>query len=272
MFLVASAQMQSQSEIDEKFNEQGAHSIVCDSEKVIIPARGCEGCCKEFCCIRANCAEFNKVTAASIVGALVGNATLTSLSVLGSESIDENLEVGGALTVGGALIVSGSENIGGNLNVKGVITSNGSVLAIGSFAHFFALMPGDNSATVAVGGAVQFPQSGPGGGGAITRSGGSSPSVFQLAAIGSYEVTWQVSVSEAAQLMLKLNSVELASTVVGRATGTSQLVGSTIITTTAVNSLLEVINPSGNSAALTITPVAGGVHPVSATLTIKQLA
>ena len=42
------------------------------------------------------------------------------------------------------------------------------------------------------------------------------------------------------------------------ATGTSQIIGMAIIETTAVNSILAVRNPAGNTTALTITPSAGG--------------
>jgi hypothetical protein len=135
------------------------------------------------------------------------------------------------------------------------------------YSLFYALMPGDNAATIGVGTAVAFPQDGPTTG-TIARN---DSSTFNLPAVGDYEVTWQVSISEPGQLQLALNGVGLANTVVGRATGTSQLVGSTIITTTSVNSALSVINPVGNSTALTVTPIAGGASAVSATLTIKTL-
>ena len=68
-----------------------------------------------------------------------------------------------------------------------------------------------------------------------------------------------------------LNGQDLADTVSGRATGTSQIVGTAVITTTAVNSVLTVRNPAGNAAALTITPLAGGTRPVSAHLVITQI-
>jgi hypothetical protein len=130
-------------------------------------------------------------------------------------------------------------------------------------------MPPDNADTVAAGDAVDFPNDGPqGGDGSINRL---SLSTFELAAIGTYRVTFQVSVNEPGQLMLRLNAAELAYTVVGRATGTSQIVGDSLVTTTTVDSVLEVINPSGNTPALTITPFAGGTHPVSASLVIQML-
>jgi hypothetical protein len=141
----------------------------------------------------------------------------------------------------------------------------GGILA---FADFFALMPGDNSATVGVGTDVSFPRTGSSSGGGITRS---SASTFNLAAIGTYQVMFQVSVDEPGQLDLTLNGTELGSTVVGRATGTSQLAGMSLVTTSAPNSVLTVRNPVGNSTALTITPVAGGTSPVSAHLVITQI-
>ena len=95
----------------------------------------------------------------------------------------------------------------------------------------------------------------------ITRTG---PDSFNLAQIGTYQVLFQVSVTEAGQLILTLNGEDLEYTVAGRATGASQIVGMAIVTTTAINSVLTVRNPTGNAAALTITPVAGGPRSVSA--------
>ena len=129
-------------------------------------------------------------------------------------------------------------------------------------------MPPDNSAAVAPGTDVSFPQDGPTSGSDITRTG---PSSFNLAQIGSYQVLFNVGVTEAGQLILTLNGSDLDYTVVGRATGTSDIIGMSIVTTTAVNSVLTVRNPAGNSTALTITPLAGGTRPVSAHLVITQI-
>ncbi len=138
-----------------------------------------------------------------------------------------------------------------------------------SYADFYALMPPDNAATVVPGTDVSFPEDGPTSGTTITSV---SPSSFNLATIGTYQVLFQVSVTEAGQLVLTLNGAELAYTVVGRATGTSQLIGVTLVQTTVINSVLTVRNPAGNSTALTITPLAGGTMPVSAHLIITQIA
>lgn len=129
-------------------------------------------------------------------------------------------------------------------------------------------MPPDNAATVAPGTDVSFPQDGPTSAGTITRTG---PSSFNLAAIGTYSVQFQVSVTEAGQFILTLNGADLAYTVVGRATGTSQIVGTALVTTTVLNSILTVRNPAGNATALTITPLAGGTRPSSAHLVIQRL-
>ena len=129
-------------------------------------------------------------------------------------------------------------------------------------------MPPDNSATVAPGTDVSFPQNGPI---ANTNIGRLGPSSFNLGPIGTYQILFQVSVSEAGQLVLNLNGQDLEYTVAGRATGTSEIVGMAIVSTTATNSTLTVRNPAGNAAALTITPLAGGTRPVSAHLVITQI-
>ena len=130
-------------------------------------------------------------------------------------------------------------------------------------------MPPDNAATVAPGTDVSFPQDAPTSGTVITRT---SSSTFNLATTGTYQVMFQVSVSEAGQLILTLNGADLAYTVVGRATGTSEIVGMALVTTTVINSILTVRNPAGNSTALTITPLAGGTRPVSAHLVITKIS
>jgi hypothetical protein len=136
------------------------------------------------------------------------------------------------------------------------------------FADFFALMPSDNAAIVAPGTDVSFPHTGPTSGTTIASTG---PSSFNLAAIGTYQVLFQVSVIEAGQLVLTLNDADIHYTVVGRATGTSQIVEMALVQTTSINTILTVRNPAANSTALTITPLAGGKRPVSAHLVITQI-
>lgn len=137
-----------------------------------------------------------------------------------------------------------------------------------NYADFYALMPPDNAATVAPGTDVNFPQDGPTSGGGIIRSGSDA---FTLTEIGTYLVQFQVSVTEAGQLILTLNGADLPYTVAGRATGTSQIVGMAIVETTEANAVLTLRNPDGTADPLTITPNAGGTRPVSAHLVIIQL-
>jgi hypothetical protein len=188
------------------------------------------------------------------------------LSPLLQAQLIEQLQL--IVTAGGIGVV-GPQGPAGPTGATGATGATGVSGGILDFADFFALMPPDNAATVAVGGDVDFPQDGPSSGsGLIARLG---PDSFNLADIGVYEVSFQVSVSEAGQLILTLDGADLAYTVVGRATGTSQIIGMAIVQTTTINSILTVRNPAGNSTALTITPLAGGTRPVSAHLVITRI-
>jgi len=156
----------------------------------------------------------------------------------------------------------------GPIGETGPVGPQGPAGGVLGFADFYALMPPDNAATVAPGTDVSFPQDGPNSESGIFRVGADS---FNLTQIGSYQILFDVSVDEPGQLILTLNGEDLAYTVVGRATGASQIVGMAIVTTTVINSILTVRNPAGNAAALTITPLAGGIQPVSAHLIITQI-
>jgi hypothetical protein len=181
---------------------------------------------------------------------------------------------GAAGTTGatGATGATGLRGITGETGQTGPTGPGGPTGPVGpagasEFAAFFALMPPDNAATVAPGTDVDFPQDGP----TSSVIGRTSASTFNLPVAGTYRVAFDVSATEAGQLILTLNGADLAYTVTGRATGTSQIIGETLVQTTTVNSILTVRNPAGNSTALTITPLAGGTRPVSATLTIELL-
>jgi hypothetical protein len=168
----------------------------------------------------------------------------------------------------GALGQTGATGQTGALGQTGATGSTGATgLFIVEAADFYALMPDDNSATIGTGTAVSFPQDGPIIGSNISRI---SASVFNLAAVGFYLVSFHASITEAGQLVLVINSVEVPYTVVGRATGTSLISESCLIQTTLPNSTLSVHNPAGESTALTLTPLAGGANPVSAHLTITR--
>lgn len=181
----------------------------------------------------------------------------------GSEWLKIAKEIDGSetkVTAGTNVSVTGTGTTGNPY----VINATGGVLA---FAEFYALMPPDNASTVAVGAAVEFPRDGPTSG-SITRI---SVNQFNLPDIGTYLVSWQVSINEPGQLVLELNDTKIAYTLVGRATGTTQIIGNSLITTTSSNSILSVINPSENTTALTVTPLAGGANAVSASLLITRI-
>ncbi|MEO6748468.1 MAG: collagen-like protein [Casimicrobiaceae bacterium] len=165
----------------------------------------------------------------------------------------------------------GPQGDAGAQGLPGIAGAAGSAGGISDYADFYAMMPPDNAATVAVGTDVSFPDDGESSG-TIQRV---SANQFNLPAVGVYQVMFQVSVTEAGQLVLALDSgagaVELASTVVGRATGTNQLTGMALVRTTVINSLLSVRNPAGENTALSITPLAGGTSFVSAHLIITRL-
>lgn len=150
---------------------------------------------------------------------------------------------------------------------QGIQGPTGVVATNVDFADFYALMPADNPATVGVGSAVQFPRAGYNSG-SITAI---NSSTFTIADTGIYQVFFTVSVTEPGQLGLSLNGSLLSNSVFGRATGTSQITGNVLVYVTVANSTISVVNPTGNSNALTITPFAGGLTPVSAHLIITQL-
>ncbi len=268
------------------FESEVSSQIENSAESDVHRSHCCPPKCKEFCCICVS--DSLKVQGHFTAN---GNATFNGSLSVNSLNSSRGLSTNGNLSVGTNLIVKGlilgadglpypftgaTGGLGatgpvgptgdaGDLGATGPVGPAGS---ISNYALFYALMPGDNTSTVAVGAAVEFPQDGVNAGGIITRA---SASTFTLGSVGYYEVTMQVSVDEAGQLQLALNGVGVAYTVVGRATGTSQIVISTIIETIIPNEVLSVINPLGNSTALTITPSAGGTNAVSATLNIKYL-
>lgn len=169
--------------------------------------------------------------------------------------------------------VNGTDGLAGPPGLPGTNGTDGlpginGTNAVTDYADFFALMPNDNAATVASNADVQFPQSGPAKSGTGILP--SSATEITLPSIGIYEVSFFVSISEAAQLALSLNNVVDVNTVTGRATGTNYVMADLLITTTVINTLLTVRNVG--LTALTITPIAGGPSAVSAHLKIIQLS
>ena len=144
-----------------------------------------------------------------------------------------------------------------------------------SYSEFYSIFgtgedPGTPIAirTVAGSGEVLFHQDGPTDG-VIVRTG---PGMFLLPDAGTYKVFFQGSFNEPGQLAIVLNGAVVPKTRVGRATGTNQIVGQSIITVPA-GSLLEVCN-AASPAPLTPTPDGGGSGPenLTANLLIERIA
>ena len=132
-----------------------------------------------------------------------------------------------------------------------------------SAADFYLITP---SPTIAPGSAINFPIDGPIFGSDIIRI---DSSQFNLASIGIYQVFFQASITEPGQLSVELNNVPI--TIVGRATGTNQITSLSLVQTTTINTILTIVNPVGETTALTLTPFAGGINQVSAHLVITRI-
>ncbi len=163
--------------------------------------------------------------------------------------------------------------VGNNGRLTWVTPQNGTATEIGTvspsslgISRFYGTTLGtgslgnDYSATVAAGAPVPFPRDGFISGG-ITRINTTS---FLLPIIGTYEITWSLQTTESGQLQLSINNGDgfalVASSVVcdsNPTEGGHVLAGSEIITTTSNNAVVMVVNPPGNSPALTVTPADG---------------
>src|SRR5580692_7020937 len=127
--------------------------------------------------------------------------SLTSALYAGTDRGDRLIsEAGGAAGVPGVAGPAGAPGIAGAAGSQGIPGIPGIPGAPGilDFSDFFALMPGDNPATIAGGAPILFPQSGPTSG-VITRQGGASFTTFILPTIGTYLVQFQASIAEPGQ-------------------------------------------------------------------------
>lgn len=142
-----------------------------------------------------------------------------------------------------------------------------------AFAHFYHVVTALDP-TVAVGAPFTFDVAGPSQVPLqiVSQAGGTR---FLLVPAGVYKVEFEASISEAGQMSAWVDSgagfLEVPNSVAGRATGTSQISKSFLMTAVA-NALLEIRNPAGNAVALTLTPIAGGTHAPSINLTITRLS
>jgi len=127
--------------------------------------------------------------------------------------------------------------------------------------------------TAAGTGRVPFPQNGPEDGGfEITRVDLES---FALP-VGTFEISWKVHTTEPGQLEIELDGAEVPSSLTQNMNPTSGghiMVGSCLIDNVVPGAVLAIINPPGNTPALTITPADGAsTHANTQVLMIRQIA
>ena len=165
----------------------------------------------------------------------------------------------------GATGATGPQGPQGEIGPQGPRGLPGGVL---SYADFYALIPTDNATAITPGTDVAFPENGVIANTNITRT---SDTEFLLNATGTYLIMWNATVTEAGQLVLTSNDTELPYTVVGTGDGLDELTGFTILNIVTPTTI-TVRNPIANTTNVTLTPNAGGTDPVTAHLTIVQLA
>jgi hypothetical protein len=206
--------------------------------------------------------------------ALVLCSSLASSLIATTERGDRLIvETGGVQGIAGVAGPAGAPGLAGAAGSQGIPGIPGAP-GILSFGDFYALQGGMSMYTdnpgggIAAGAAVNFPRDG-----SISATGITplTTSSFNLATIGTYLVLFQVDVASAAQLMLRLNLAPIPDSVVGRATGSSQITGLSVISTTISNSVLEVINPPSNSTVVVIPANDGGTQAISAHLVIIRI-
>jgi hypothetical protein len=170
--------------------------------------------------------------------------------------------------------MTGSTGMTGNTGERG---NTGSVLASARFYGLAGSAASGNSGNtgtdsyltpIAPGDAVPFPLDGPNTG--IPRL---TDSTFQLPNIGQYSLNWIVPVVEAGQLQVAEDGVPDGNSTAVSPVGTSQIVGQYMLNTTAVNTVVSIINPPNNGSDLTVLHPSGNSTWVNtASLQIAQLS
>lgn len=236
-------------------------------------------------------------SAATFTGALAGDVTGTQ----GATAIAASTVTGKALTgfVSGAGTVSASDTI-----LTAINKLNGNV-AVVEFGSFFGMTAGpgntggnDYPATiatsaagpsVAAGSAINFPRvSAPAVGGIAINNPGAAQinnTEFMLPSVGTYRVTWHISVNEPAQWSLWINTaptpgggglfVEVstasgAPASVGQGIGTAQSVGDVVFRNSVANSAIQIRNYA-SPTAVSVTPLPGGTQAQAVSLIIQRL-
>lgn len=154
----------------------------------------------------------------------------------------------------------------GPQGATGAVGPTGPAGGISEYASFYALAPNDNPTAIAQNTAVAFPNTTASTTG-ITRL---TNSTFNLTDTGTYLIMFKVNTNTAGQLGIAVNGAVQPSATFGNAADDGIIEGKTIITTTAANTVLSIVNPI--ATAVTVTPSAGGTEATVSDLTIIKLA
>lgn len=168
--------------------------------------------------------------------------------------------------VAGATGAVGPTGPQGATGATGAVGPTGPAGGISEYASFYALAPNDNPTAIAQNTAVEFPNSSTSTTG-ITRL---TNSTFNLADTGTYLIMFKVNTNTAGQLGVAVNGAVQPNATFGNAADDGIIEGKTIITTTAANTVLSIVNPI--ATAVTVTPSAGGTEATVSDLTIIKLA
>ena len=168
--------------------------------------------------------------------------------------------------VAGATGAVGPTGPQGATGATGAVGPTGPAGGISEYASFYALAPNDNPTAIAQNTAVEFPNTTASTTG-ITRL---TNSTFNLADTGTYLIMFKVNTNTAGQLGIAVNGAVQPSATFGNAADDGIIEGKTIITTTAANTVLSIVNPIATS--VTVTPSAGGTEATVSDLTIIKLA
>lgn len=172
----------------------------------------------------------------------------------------------GATGATGAVGPTGPQGVAGPTGATGAVGPTGPAGGISEYASFYALAPNDNPTAIAQNTAVEFPNTSASTTG-ITRL---TNSTFNLADTGTYLIMFKVNTNTAGQLGIAVNGAVQPNATFGNAADDGIIEGKTIITTTAANTVLSIVNPI--ATAVTVTPSAGGTEATVSDLTIIKLA
>lgn len=174
--------------------------------------------------------------------------------------------VAGATGAVGPIGPQGPQGPQGATGATGAVGPTGPAGGISEYASFYALAPNDNPTAIAQNTAVEFPNTTASTTG-ITRL---TNSTFNLADTGTYLIMFKVNTNTAGQLGIAVNGAVQPSATFGNAADDGIIEGKTIITTTAANTVLSIVNPIATT--VTVTPSAGGTEATVSDLTIIKLA